>query len=337
MGDVVDIKSARGNIGGNENGRAARAEGIEGAGARVLSLVTMDRIGVNTRSLELANQPISAMFGLGEDQRALHVELVEQINEHLRLLRLHHEEELLRDAVDRARDGRHRDGDGVVQQRVGQGADFFRHGCREEHGLAIAGKQRGNAANWLDEAHVEHAVSLVENEELDFAQADEPLVEQIDQAAGSGDEDVDSLLDRAHLRALSDATKDDGQAQRSVAAVAGEAVGDLRGEFARRREDERLGLAAGGEFAAARNILKKAVDDRQREGRGFSRASLGDAQDIAGFKGRRNGLSLNRRGKLIAVGDKRIEDRLCELEAGEGGLFGRGGRHGCWQRDWRQG
>ena len=78
---------------------------------------------------------------------------------------------------------------------------------------------------------------------------------QVEQAAGRGDEDVDAARQRAHLRPLADAAEDDGvDCRRRCAAVGAEALGDLRGELARRatapgtRQSRRrrgaLGLAA---------------------------------------------------------------------------------------------
>ena len=52
--------------------------------------------------------------------------------------------------------------------------------------------RRGDAADVLDEAHVEHAVGFVEHEELDVAELDVALAHQVEQAARRGDQDVDA-------------------------------------------------------------------------------------------------------------------------------------------------
>ena len=75
-----------------------------------------------------------------------------------------------------------------------------------------------------DEAHVEHLVGLVENQDLDVAQIDVALLHQVEQPAGRGDEDVDAVLQRPHLRALSDAAVDHGVAQAGELAVRVEAL-----------------------------------------------------------------------------------------------------------------
>ena len=100
------------------------------------------------------------------------------------------------------------------------------------------GQGRDDAPDVVDEAHVEHAVGLVEDEVRDAVEAHEPLLHEIEQAARRGDEDVGLLAERDLLPVLAHAAVDDGVAKALVAAVGGDALGDLRGELARRREDE---------------------------------------------------------------------------------------------------
>jgi hypothetical protein len=63
------------------------------------------------------------------------------------------------------------------------------------------------------------------------------------QAARRGDEDVDAALKGANLRGEADAAEDGGVRQLEELAVIGEALRDLRGEFAGRGEDERARTA----------------------------------------------------------------------------------------------
>ena len=54
----------------------------------------------------------------------------------------------------------------------------------------------------MDEAHVEHGVRLVEHEVFEVVQSDVALVDEVEQAAGSGHYDVDAPLERCDLLAL---------------------------------------------------------------------------------------------------------------------------------------
>jgi len=56
----------------------------------------------------------------------------------------------------------------------------------------------------VDEAHVEHLIGFIEHECFDVPQIDDPLVDQIEQPAGRGDDDVDPAADRDFLAVLAD-------------------------------------------------------------------------------------------------------------------------------------
>ena len=89
-----------------------------------------------------------------------------------------------------------------------------------------------------DEAHVEHAVGLVEDEDLDRREVDGALAEVVEQAAGRGDDDVDAATQRVGLRREADAAVDGGRADAPVATVDADALLDLERELAGRGEDE---------------------------------------------------------------------------------------------------
>ena len=90
----------------------------------------------------------------------------------------------------------------------------------------------------MDEAHVEHAVGLVEDEDRDLIKPHMALLAEIEQAPGRGDQDIDARFQRLHLVMLVDPAEDDGSAQRKGAAVNAEALADLARELPRRRQDQ---------------------------------------------------------------------------------------------------
>ena len=63
----------------------------------------------------------------------------------------------------------------------------------------------------MDEAHVEHAIGLVEHEDRDPIEPDMALVAKVEQASGRGDQDIDARLERFHLVMLIDAAEDNGR------------------------------------------------------------------------------------------------------------------------------
>ena len=301
----------------------------------------MNRFGADAGRLELARESIGAVLRLREDHHSLHRERFEEVNHQLRLLRFQHEVELLIDAIDRGGNGRHRHRHRIAQERIGEMPNFLGHRCRVEHGLTVTRQHRRDLANRLDETHVEHAIGFIKDEERDLAEIDQPLLQEIDETPWRCHENVDALLDRAHLRALSNAAEDDGEADGRVATVTCETLCDLRGEFARRREYERLRLAANRQLHPRTQLGDETMDDRERERCGFAGTRLRDAEDVALCKRWRNRLRLNRRRALIAVGAQRFENRgnepeisevggggVCALRGGGGGGGGGGGSGG---------
>jgi hypothetical protein len=105
--------------------------------------------------------------------------------------------------------------------------------------LPLRGKQRQDPADVVDEAHVEHAVGLVQDQDLDLAQVHGLLLDVVEQAPGGGDEDVDAAAQRVDLRLDADAAEHDGAPDgRQVLAVGADAFLHLRAELPRRRDDE---------------------------------------------------------------------------------------------------
>ena len=139
--------------------------------------------------------------------------------------------------------GRRRAGDfdahRIVQERVGEAGDFRRHGRREEQRLAGERHQLADALDVGNEAHVEHAVGFVDDQDLDAGQQQLAAFGEIEQAARRRDEHVGAARDLGFLVAERDAADQQREIELVVDAVFGEGLLDLGGEFARRLEDQR--------------------------------------------------------------------------------------------------
>ena len=59
------------------------------------------------------------------------------------------------------------------------------------------GKQLADLLDVGNEAHVEHPVGLVDDEDLDAHQHDAAALEMVEQAAGRGDQHVDAAIELA--------------------------------------------------------------------------------------------------------------------------------------------
>ena len=102
-------------------------------------------------------------------------------------------DQALFDALDGRRDRSHFDARRIFQQTVGEACDFLRHGGREEQVLALGRQHADDACGCVDEAQIEHLVDFVEHEDLDLGKVDSAPLDQIDEAARRGDEDVDAV------------------------------------------------------------------------------------------------------------------------------------------------
>ena len=163
----------------------------------------------------------------------------------------------------------------------------------------------------MDEAHVEHAIGFVQYQHLDLVEAQRALMDQIEQAAGRCHKYFGAARERADLpvdRHAADRERDLERAD--VPAIGAEAIGDLAGQFARRRKHQH----AAGFLRGTLTLVEKMIQDRQREGRGLAGAGLRDANDIAALDGNRNGLVLDRGGSDVFLFREGAKDRLCEAE-----------------------
>ena len=127
----------------------------------------------------------------------------------------------------------------IVQELLGDALDFRRHGGGEEQRLAGERHQLADALDVRDEAHVEHAVGFVDDEQLDAGHQQPAALEMVEQAARRRDQHVDAAHQLGVLVVERNAADDEGDVELVVLAVLVEAFLDLRGELAGRLEDQR--------------------------------------------------------------------------------------------------
>ena len=165
----------------------------------------------------------------------------------------------------------------------------------------------------MDEAQIEHLVRLVEDEDLDTAQAERPTVDEVQEPPGRGDQHVDALRERALLTAERHAAEDDRRAQPKMAPIRLEAVGDLARELASGAEDQRPALPN----CPGLPRLVQVVQHRQGERRRLARASLRDSEKIPPAHHEGDRLGLDRGGLRIALFNEGAKDRGLEAESGK--------------------
>jgi len=147
----------------------------------------------------------------------------------------------------------------------------------------------------VDEAHVEHAVGLVQHQDLDLLQVDGPLLHVVEQAAGRGDDDVDAAAQRIYLLLHADAAIDGGGLHLGVLAIGADALLDLERELSGRGHDQDADFLRGG------RLLRKQLKDRQREAGGLAGAGLRGAEKVSAGENDGDGLRLDRGGDGVAL------------------------------------
>jgi len=183
VSDVGDIDAAGGDVGGDEDAMASVREAGQSGVALGLGAVAVNLRGGMAGADESTGDAIGAVLGAHEDKETAVVRSEQMLEELLFLvggdfkgLQL----DVRRGLEDRA----DFDADRILEVVAGYVADFRTQRSRVTEGLAIGGQSSGDASNGGLEAHVEHAVDLVENEDFDAAEVDEPAVEVVFERPG---------------------------------------------------------------------------------------------------------------------------------------------------------
>ena len=150
----------------------------------------MDAVGGVARAHELLGQLIHHPLGIGEDDGQRHVVQVDEPGQGLKLpAAIDFEIHLL--------DGRHGESFGLDADPHGLAGvasnEFFdgpRHGRREHHRLPFRGSRREDLLDIVAETHVQHLISLVEDDGLNAAELQGLAVDVVDDATRSADDDI---------------------------------------------------------------------------------------------------------------------------------------------------
>ena len=277
MADGRNIQTARGHVGGDQQVHRTVAEPVQRFGAHRLVQIAVDRRGVEAMRLQrlghhihihlavAEDDGVGAAFALGLDQRAQHGAL---FGKAAVLARGRELDQLL---FDRGRGGgltRHFDLHRAGQEGVGDPLDLGRHGGGVEEGLAGERRQREDAFDIGDEAHVQHPVGLVHHHDLHAGQQQLAAFVMIQQAAGGGDQHINATVDQLVLFAKGHAADQQGLGQLGVLGVGFKVFRHLRRQFAGRRQHQAArhpGLGA---------ALTQQGDHRQHKAGGLARACI---------------------------------------------------------------
>ena len=197
----------------------------------------MQRRGVEPVPGQRTEQNVDIALAVAEDQRVLDVFGADQAAQRLTLVLRTDNGERLDDERGRRCRRRHRDLDRIAQKGVRQLADFDRHCRRKEQCLAGFRQQADDPLDIRDEAHVEHPVRLVDDQDAGVGKKDLAAPVKIEKAARRGDQHIYPAVELAFLVDKAFAADQQRHGQAVMLAVKLERGGHLGRQFARRFEN----------------------------------------------------------------------------------------------------
>ena len=193
--------------------------------------------GAHAVRLELADDTIGSALGAAEHE-GLPV-VLDQLGRDGHPIGPLHLPEMVGDVALRLRRGLDGHPDRVPLVAADDGLDLAPDGGREEEHLAIRGGLVQEAAHRREEPHVGHAVRLVEDDRGHVVETHVTPLDEVFEAAGAGDHDVDPLVQGAHLVAVAEAAEDRDDPLAVGAEQVAQDVVHLRGQLPGRHEDQR--------------------------------------------------------------------------------------------------
>ena len=242
---VLDVEPPRSDVGRDEDADRAGLELLERPRPLRLRAVTVDRDRIDPVPVQPGGEAGGGDLRPREDQDLAEVLRPDEVGEELLLPVTVHGVHDLPNRVDRRVPWRDLDLLRIAQDRPRQPADVVGEGRREHQVLAAGREQVEDPLDVRQEAHVEHPVGLVEDEDLHLAQVRDALADEVEEPAGRRDEDLDAGAERLHLGFDRDAAVHDRRPERDRPAVRPDAGIDLHRELAGRDEDQHADRVAG--------------------------------------------------------------------------------------------
>ena len=292
-----DIEATGGHICRHQDLDLAGLEIGDGTVALTLGFVAVDR----GRRKPLTGQKLVQLFGpvlrAAKHNGAFIAVFVDQFDQQVRLGGFGHEVNRLFDPINRFTRRVDLHADRAVKKRAREFAHQLRHCRRKQHGLARCRQKRCDLAQGVDEPHIEHLVSFIENQEFGVSQTNSTTFQQVDQTTGCRDQQINAAFKLADLACDTSATDNKHRFQVCASRIRGEIFLNLFRQFARWGQDQR----AGGLCLGLALFFQQHVDHRQTEGGGFTTACLGKAHDVA---------TIHRVGDCLCLNRRRVNDAL---------------------------
>ena len=190
------------------------------------------------------------------------------------------------------------DPDRLSHKLLGHLQHICGHGGREKNDLGVLREELEDFVDLVLETAGQHLIGFVEAEDLDGVGPKGPAIDHIVDTTGSADDDMNTLLQLAHI--LADVGSTDASVTFNIHVVAegNNNFLNLLSELTGRCEDESLGTP---------NREVELLEDGDGEGCGLAGTGLGLSDDIVTLDDGDNRTLLNGRRTFETLGDKMSE------------------------------
>ena len=309
VGDVVDVETARGDLGRDQHADLPVTEAVEVALACRLTEVAVDRDGLGAELTEVLDEAIRHVLRADEHVDVAAVRCLEDAREQPRLVHTVDLHEVLVDVRCGLALGevgsRERRADHVAPTHAD---DRGRHRRAEQHRVPVGRARLDEPLDVGQEAHVEHLVGLVEHERTDVRQVEAATVEVVEESSRCADDDVHAGLQRLRLLLVGGAAVH-GDGTDAECAADAEVLVDLDAQLAGGDDDEGLG-------AARRHV--DALQEGEAEGERLAGAGAGLTDQVGPGEGHRQRHRLDGERMGDALGLERVAQGAVDSEVAEG-------------------
>ena len=274
MSDVGHVNPTRRNIRRDQYPKGPAPESFQSRPSLWETAIAMDDRHLIACGADGPAHPVRAMLRPGEDEHGILI-CRQQFQQQIDLVFLRRVMQGLIRAIGGRRWLADHDPCRVLHAGPRQVGQVRRHRRREQQLLPLFRKRFKNLVDLRREAHVEHPVCFIEDQDLHVLKVDGPVPHVVEKTARRCHDDIGPLTESAHLRVHVRPADHCGGEDPPASSQLIDGLLGLDGQFPSRRQDEtfRMAFRHGGQ----------ALDHRNHERRRFARPRLRASQHITAF------------------------------------------------------
>ncbi len=243
VGDVFDMNTPRGHVGGHQNFHAVLLELVHKPETLALGQIAGNAFRRQPVAAQFFGQPLDPGLGIGKNQHPVPVLTFQNAQKERQLAFQTDMNQGLVNVLDRNLLRCNGDEFGQIHVLVGQLEYPVRQGGREKHGLAffVVRQFAKDKTHIPRKPEIEQAVGFVDDYHLDSGGFEDALFEIVDDATGCADDHIDTLFQGLGLLLIINTADDLGEAQSGVRADQHGLFVNLRSQLPRRGYDDGCG------------------------------------------------------------------------------------------------